>query len=285
MLKLIDGKKIAEKILLKTAEKVVRLKEKNSPPHLGVILIGNDKASEMYIKKKEEAAKKIGINFHLFRFPTTISKEKIINEIKLIQNNNTLTGLIIQLPVPEHLYVSEVLNAVDSSIDIDCLTDINLGKLIMNTFTIEPPTAGGVMTVLRELKINLVGKNICLVGMGILVGKPLANLLINARASVTTCNSKTKNLQKKCFQADIIVSGVGKRNLIRGNMIKKGAVVIDTGISFLKNKVVGDVNIAEAVKKARCVTPTPGGIGPITVALLLYNTAVCAEKLLSKKNL
>jgi methylenetetrahydrofolate dehydrogenase (NADP+)/methenyltetrahydrofolate cyclohydrolase len=124
----------------------------------------------------------------------------------------------------------------------------------------------------------LVGKNVCIVGMGILVGKPLANLLINARASVTTCNSKTKNLKQKCLAADIIVSGVGKKNLIRGNMVKKGAIVIDSGISFENGKLSGDVNVNEVLKNAKFVTPTPGGVGPITVALLLYNTVLCAEK-------
>jgi methylenetetrahydrofolate dehydrogenase (NADP+)/methenyltetrahydrofolate cyclohydrolase len=278
MQKLIDGKKIAEKILAETAKKVLTLKKKNITPKLGVVLIGNDPSSETYVRRKQAAAEKIGVKFELHRFPNSIKNSKIIEEIKKIQTGNNLSGLIIQLPVPEKLYTPELFNVVNHTIDVDCLTDVNLGKLVMNTKTIQPPTAGAVLKILEELNVDLVGKNVCIVGMGILVGKPLANLLINARASVTTCNSKTKNLKQKCLAADIIVSGVGKKNLIHGNMVKKGAIVIDSGISFENGKLSGDVNVNEVLKNAKFVTPTPGGVGPITVALLLYNTVVCAER-------
>jgi methylenetetrahydrofolate dehydrogenase (NADP+)/methenyltetrahydrofolate cyclohydrolase len=278
MRKLIDGKKIAEKILAETAKKVLALKKKNITPKLGVILIGNDKASLMYDTMKGKAAQKIGIDFDLHRFSTTITLAALVDKIRKIQEDTNLSGLIIQLPVPERLYKPELLNAVNPKIDVDCLTDVNLGKLVMNTQTIQPPTAGAVLKILEELNVDLVGKNVCIVGMGILVGKPLANLLINARASITTCNSKTKNLKQKCLAADIIVSGVGKKNLIRGNMVKKGAIVIDSGISFVNGKLSGDVNVNGVLKNAKFVTPTPGGVGPITVALLLYNTIVCAER-------
>ncbi len=278
MQKLIDGKKIAEKILAETAKKVLALKKKNITPKLGVILIGNDESSETYVRRKQAAAEKIGVKFELHRFPNSIKNSKIIEEIKIIQTKNNLSGLIIQLPVPEKLYTPELFNAVNPTIDVDCLTDINSGRLVMNTQTIQPPTAGAILKILAELNVDLVGKNVCIVGMGILVGKPLANLLINARASVTTCNSKTKNLKQKCLAADIVVSGVGKKNLIRGNMVKKSAIVIDSGISFVNGKLSGDVNVVEVLKNAKFVTPTPGGVGPITVALLLYNTVACAER-------
>jgi methylenetetrahydrofolate dehydrogenase (NADP+)/methenyltetrahydrofolate cyclohydrolase len=281
---LINGKSIAERILNQTQRKTILLKKRGTHPKLGVILIGNDQSSEMYVKKKGEAAKRIGVDFELYRFPITISLPNIIKKIKNLQATKKLTGLIIQLPVPERLYVTELFNSIDPEIDVDCLTDTNLGKLIMNTQSIQPPTAGAVMEILKNLSINLVGKNVCLVGMGILVGKPLANLLINARASITTCNSATKNITQKCLDADIIVSGVGKANLIKEKMVKKGAIVIDTGISFIHNKVVGDVALESVVNKARYTTPTPGGVGPITVALLLYNTVLCAEKKLKIKN-
>lgn len=283
MNKLIDGKAIAEQILKKTAQKVKELKKKKIIPRLGIVFVGNDRASEIYIKKKTEAAENIGISYNIFHFKKGLmSLPEMVKALKYLQKTRKLTGLIIQLPVPDKLYTSAVFNAVAPDIDVDCLTDINLGKLIMNTHTITPPTAGAVMEILKNLHINLVGKNVCLVGMGILVGKPLANILINARASVTTCNSKTKNIKQKCLDADIIISGVGKPNLIRGDMVKKGAIVIDTGISFVKNKVVGDVNVPEVLKKASYVTPTPGGVGPITVALLLHNTVLCAQKKIKK---
>lgn len=274
----IDGKSIAEKILVQTEKRVKNLKKRGIAPRLAVVLVGNDKPSETYVRKKAEAAKRVGIDFALHRFPLSIKKNDLIAEIKTIQKRKKLSGMIIQLPLPERLYVPEVMNAVDPRIDVDCLTNENIGKLVMNTQTIVPPTPGAVMSILDTLKIDVAGKNVTIVGMGALVGKPLAIMMANARASVTTCNSATKNIEKKCRAADILISGVGKKNLIRGDMIRRGAIVIDTGISF-EGGMHGDVNMDEVMRKAGYVTPTPGGVGPITVARLLWNTALCAELL------
>ena len=203
---------------------------------------------------------------------------ELVQEVDRIQREEKLSGLIVQLPLPEPLYTSEVLNAIPSHIDVDCLTNTNLGRLIMNTATIVPPTPGAVMSILHHLNVDLVGKNVTVVGVGALVGKPLSIMFMNARASVTTCNSATKDMKKKCLTADIIVTGVGKKDLLRGSMVKKGAIVIDTGIAYDEGKMHGDVSMKEVEKKARFVTPTPGGVGPLTVAHLLYNTVLCAEK-------
>ena len=189
-----------------------------------------------------------------------------------------MSGLIIQLPLPEHLYTPEVLNTIRPDADVDCLTDANLGKLIMKTNTLLPPTPGAVLTIIENLKIKLPGKNVTIVGMGALVGKPLAIMMVNEGASVTTCNSRTKNIKAKCLGADIIVTGVGKKYLLTGDMAPQGAVVIDTGIAFENGKVFGDVNVAEVKESAAYVTPTPGGVGPITVARLMLNTVLMAEQ-------
>lgn len=277
--KLIDGKLIAETILTEVTHEVQNLILQGKRPHLGIILVGNNPASEVYVRRKQAAAERVGIIFSLFRFPAETTQNELIQEIKRIQQKKRVSGLIVQLPIPEHLYTPDILNAVDPAHDVDCLTDVSVGRLAMNTQLVEPPTAGAVMEILRFHNVPLAGKNITLVGMGALVGKPLALLFINARASVTTTNSLIKPLSAKTKTADIIVSGVGKQNLVKGTMVKQSAIVIDAGIAFDKNgKVVGDVHLPSVQKKARLTTPTPGGVGPITVALLLRNTIILHKK-------
>ena len=279
---LIDGKAIAEKIRSSVAIEVKKLKKKNIKPKLGVILVGHDLPSQTYVNKKQQAAEAAGINFVLKQFPISISKNKLIDEIKKLQKKEKLSGLIIQLPLPEKLYVSEVINAVDPKIDVDCLTDTNIGKLVMCTNYIFPPTPYAVITILKEINFDVAGKNITIVGMGALVGKPLSIILSNAGASVTTCNSRTRDTKAKCLMADVVITGVGKKDLLRGDMVKTGAIVIDTGIVFENGKMYGDANKEEILSKASYFTPTPGGVGPITVALLLQNTVLCAKNNIKK---
>lgn len=275
---LINGKALAEKINQETTKRLKKLTGQGITPRLEVILVGDDAASAMYDRMKGAAAEKLGIGFALHQFPTTIKTIELIKKIKTIQERPNLSGLIIQLPLPDHLYIPKVLNAILPDIDVDCLTDVNLGKLIMKTNTLVPPTPGAVLTILEELKIKLPSKNVTIVGMGALVGKPLAIMMVNEGASVTTCNSRTKNIKEKCLMADIIVTGVGKKYLLGVEMVPEGATVIDTGISFEKGKVFGDVNVPEAQKRAAYITPTPGGVGPITVARLMLNTVIAAEQ-------
>jgi len=277
--KLIEGNKIAQIIEKKTEEKVAKLKKTGKSVKLAVILVGSDKPSQTYVKRKGLAAKKIGIEFILYEIEASISKEDLITKVKEIQKDPKLTGLIVQLPLPEPLYTTDVLNAILPEIDVDCLTDVNLGKLVMKTNTIVPPTPGAVITILKELGVNLIGKDVTIIGTGALVGKPLAIMMMNEGASVITVNSRTKNTKEKCLMADIIVTGVGKKDLLRGDMVKPNAIVIDTGVDFENGKMYGDVNVPEVLKNALWVTPTPGGVGPNTVARLLWNTAICAEKL------
>ena len=279
MTTIIDGKKIAAKIEKQTATQVALLTKKGIIPKLAVILVGKDKPSLTYIGRKKDAAQRVGVDFTLHQFPTNISKEDLIQAITDIQKDPQLTGLIVQLPLPERLYKPEVLNAINPAIDVDCLTDANIGKLVMKTNLIEPPTPWAVIKTLHEIKHNLIGKNITIVGAGALVGKPLAIMLVNELASVTTCNSHTQDIKKKCLNADVIISAVGKQNLITADMVKKGSVMIDTGISYADGKMHGDVDFKAVSKKTTFITPTPGGIGPVTVAKLLLNTVTCAKKI------
>ncbi|MEK7131221.1 MAG: bifunctional 5,10-methylenetetrahydrofolate dehydrogenase/5,10-methenyltetrahydrofolate cyclohydrolase [Patescibacteria group bacterium] len=279
MTKIIDGKLIAAKIETEISSRVVLLKQKGITPKLAVVLIGEDRPSRIYIKRKKEAAERVGIDFALHEFPENIEKTELIEAVNKIQTDPLLTGLIIQLPLPERLYVPEVLNAINTDIDVDCLTDCNIGKLVMKTNLIEPPTPWAVIKTLKEINFDLAGKNATIIGAGALVGKPLAIMLVNELASVTTCNSRTKDIKNKCLSADVIISAVGKKDILTADMVKEGTVVIDTGIVYVDGKMRGDVDFANVSLKTSYITPTPGGIGPITVAKLLLNTAICAEKI------
>lgn len=274
---IIDGKIIAETILRQTAERVARLQARGISASFGVVLVGDDKPSHTYVRKKGEMARQLGMEFVLETAAPQATTEEVVRIVHHLQADPSLCGLIVQLPLPDHIDTNIVLNSIRPDIDIDCLTDINLGKLVMNTQKIMPPTAGAVMSILEHLRVDLVGKNVTIVGVGPLVGKPLAIMMMNARASVATVNSKTKAVREKCLAADIIVTGVGKKNLLRGDMVSAGAIVIDTGVSFEAGAMSGDVNVAEVAPIAAYVTPTPGGVGPITIARLLLNTALCAE--------
>ncbi|KKU26131.1 MAG: Bifunctional protein FolD [Candidatus Magasanikbacteria bacterium GW2011_GWA2_46_17] len=276
---LIDGKSIAKKIEERTAERVALLKEKGIALKLAVILVGADKPSQTYVRRKGDAAKRVGIDFTLHNFSADISMEDLIKATMDIQNQKDLSGLIIQLPLPEPLYTTRVLNVIKPEVDVDCLTDVNLGKLVMRTNFLTPPTPGAVITILKELKVDLVGKNVTIIGAGALVGKPLAIMMMNERATVAVCNSASRDIKERCLSSDVIVTGVGRKDIVRGDMVSPGAIVIDTGISFENQKMYGDVNAEEVLEKASYVTPTPGGVGPITVANLLWNTLLSAEKM------
>ncbi|MBP9732503.1 MAG: bifunctional 5,10-methylenetetrahydrofolate dehydrogenase/5,10-methenyltetrahydrofolate cyclohydrolase [Candidatus Magasanikbacteria bacterium] len=277
--KIIDGKKLSEHILSSLAQEVTRLKKQGVTPKLAIVHVGEHQPSKTYIKRKEEAARLIGIDFELHSYPAETSKEDIVGYIKKIQKDKKLSGLIVQLPLPEPLFTEEVLNAIDPGVDVDCLTDGQLGKLVMKTNTIAPPTPGAVCEILEMLNIDVQGKHVVIVGAGALVGRPLSIMLLNKLATVTVCNSHTKNLKSITKKADIIVSAVGKKDLITKSHIKKGCVVIDTGIVFENKKMYGDVDFARVSKRASYITPTPGGVGPVTVALLLKNTVTQAKKM------
>jgi len=280
---IVNGPQIAQIIYKRLQRKVVNLKKRKITPKLGVILVGQDKPSQTYVRNKQRAAEKIGINFLLKQYKASITTVDLLKEIKKLQQKRYgLSGLIVQLPLPKHINTGKALEAINSQIDVDCLTQVNLGKLITGSYKLKPPTPAAILEILKFHQVKLKGKDIVVVGAGHLVGKPLTNLLMQAEATVTVCNKFTKNLKEKTKKADIIITGVGKYNLLKGSMIKKGAVVIDAGVSFYQGKMYGDINFKSVSKKAKLVTPTPGGVGPLTVAKLIENTVLCAENLINK---
>ncbi len=279
MVKIVDGKQIAESILDDLKARVQNLKNKGVEPALAVVLVGDNKPSQTYVKKKGEAAEKIGLTFFKFEFPASISKDDLISEIKKIQAEKNLSGLILQLPVPEALwpFTREIVNNIDINIDVDCLSHLALGRVMMNESPLTPPTPGAIMEILKHHKVDLKGKEVCLVGRGDLIGKPLAAMLNHEPVTLTTCGKSTPDLSVYTKTADIIITGVGKKDLVTGEMVKEGCVVVDAGVSFEDGKMYGDINFESISKKASNVTPTPGGVGPITVAKLLENTVKAAE--------
>jgi methylenetetrahydrofolate dehydrogenase (NADP+)/methenyltetrahydrofolate cyclohydrolase len=269
---IVDGKLIAGKILSRTRTMRASL---NFVPVLAVIQVGEDLASATYIRKKKEAAEAVGVRFLLYKFSSSISQSDLAGEIKKIQQQD-LSGLIIQLPLPQSIDKRKILNLLDPALDVDYLSWVSLGKLMIGDFELVPPAPSAILEILKFHKVPLKGKHVVVVGQGDLIGKPLVNLFLREPVTLTTCNRDTKDLGKITRQADILISGVGKYNLIRGLMVKKGAAVIDAGFVLHKGKMSGDVNVEEVAKVAALVTPTPGGVGPVTVAKLLENTVELA---------
>lgn len=275
-----DGKKIASEILEKLKTRVIALEEKNKKPALAVVLVGDDKPSHTYVRQKQKAAEKIGVKFYKFEFPSDIGKDKLIAGIKNIQKTHKLSGLIVQLPVPEALwpYTHEIVDNIDIRLDVDCLSHCALGRVMMNTSLVVPPTPGAIMEILKYYKIDLKELHVCLLGRGDLIGRPLASMLTHEKVALSVHGRSTKNLKWFTESSDIIVTGVGQKNLLTGDMVKVGVVVIDAGITFTDGKIGGDVDFDTVSKKASLITPVPGGVGPVTVAKLLENVVTSCEQ-------
>lgn len=279
MAKIVDGKAIAQQIYQRLSKQVIELVQHGQQPKLGVVLVGNDQPSHTYVRRKGEAAKKIGVGFLLKTLPASTTTEQLLKVVKQLQTARYgLTGLIVQLPLPKQINTGKILEAIHPQIDVDCLTQTNLGKLISGSYWLTPPTPGAILEILKYHKVTVKGKKIVVIGAGALVGRPLANLLIHEQATVSILNRSTPSLTEYTKSADIIVTGVGKHPILTGKMVKRGAVVVDAGVSFQAGKMYGDIDFASVAKKASVVTPTPGGVGPLTVAKLIDNTVKCTIK-------
>jgi methylenetetrahydrofolate dehydrogenase (NADP+)/methenyltetrahydrofolate cyclohydrolase len=267
-MKILDGKKLSEKILetLKKEIKSRRLKLK-----LAVILVGKNLASQVFINQKKKACEKVEIDFELYKFPAKISALDLKKEIKKIVKNPINSGVVIQLPLPPKFSPDEFLNLIFEEKDIDVLSEKSLGKFYQGALKISPPTVNGILRLLKNYKIKLKGKNVVIVGAGRLVGFPLATQLLKEKATLSVLNEFTKDTPFFTKKADILISAVGKPDLITGKMVKRGVIVIDAGTSVKKGKSVGDVDFKSVSKRAGYITPVPGGVGPLTVAYLLEN--------------
>ncbi|HNW71923.1 MAG TPA: bifunctional 5,10-methylenetetrahydrofolate dehydrogenase/5,10-methenyltetrahydrofolate cyclohydrolase [Candidatus Paceibacterota bacterium] len=274
MMKIIDGKKIRDDMLSKIKREVLDLPFR---PVFCDVLVGEDLVSKQYIKMKSKYAEKAGISFYDASFPSSISTEKLVEEIKRINNIENICGIIIQLPLPDSFDSKIILDAIDPSLDVDCLGNKNSERFYNNESNLGLPTALACMEILNSLNIDLKNKKIVILGQGELVGKPVASLLRFAGFEPIIVDSKTKNKEEFIKQADVIISGMGNGKYITGNMIKNGVVIIDAGTSESGASVVGDVDLDSVANKASFVSPVPGGVGPVTVAMLLNNVLQVAK--------
>lgn len=276
---LLDGKALSEKIKEEVKVEVAQLvEEKQITPGLAVILVGSDAASATYVASKAKSCKNAGIYSVVHEMPDSITQAELLETIARMNENPKLDGILVQLPLPKHIDTTIVLEAIDPLKDVDGFHPYNVGKLVSNLDTFLPATPFGVMRMFQEYGIELLGKNVCVIGTSDIVGKPMASLLSNAKATVTICNSKTKDLAFHTRAADIIVIAVGVPHLLKADMIKEGAIVIDVGINRLDTgKLTGDADFEDCKSKCSHITPVPGGVGPMTIAMLLKNTMKAAS--------
>ncbi len=275
---LIDGKELSQKIRKNVKNEIGILESVGVTPGLAVILVGDDPASKTYVSMKEKACEEAGIYSIVHKMPTSISQEKILEILDMINKNDYIDGILVQLPLPEHIDTNAIIEAIDHDKDVDGFHPFNVGRLVAGLDSFAPCTPLGVMKMLEEYNIDPKGKDVCVVGASNIVGKPMLNLLLNAGATVDICHIFTKDLKAHTKKADIIIVGVGKAGLITEEMVKDGAVVIDIGINRLKSgKLVGDVDFEKVSPKCSFITPVPGGVGPMTIAMLLENTLKAAK--------
>ncbi len=273
---IIDGKKQAEFIRNEIKKEISDLKKKSGKtPSLTVILIGDFAPSLIYVKNKEKSAREVGINSEIIRYPKNVSEKDILEKIEELNNNDEISGILVQLPLPSQISKQKIINAINPSKDVDGFNPINVGNLSSGYDSIVPCTPLGCLLLIKKIESNLAGKHAVIIGRSNLNGKPMAQLLLKENCTVTIVHSKTNDLQNECLKADILIAAVGVPNLIKKDWVKKNAIVIDVGINKVGEKVVGDVNFDELKDNVKAITPVPGGVGPMTIACLLKNTLTC----------
>ena len=277
---IIDGKKtsadIKEELRVETE---AFIKETGVTPGLAVVIVGSDPASQVYVRNKCLACDKVGFYSEKYEMPEDTTEDALVELIEKLNTDDKIHGILVQLPLPRHIDVEKVLLTIKPSKDVDAFHPYNTGKIMQGKYDFLPCTPAGVMELLKRYNVEIKGKDCVVIGRSDIVGKPMAMLLLQADGTVTICHSRTKDLAEKCKNADIIVAAVGRANFVSGDMVKEGAVVIDVGINRLENgSLCGDVNYAEAAEKASAITPVPGGVGPMTIAMLMKNTLTAAKK-------
>ena len=282
---LLNGKEFSKKLKNNLKIEVENLKkETNQTPGLAIILVGNNPASEVYVRNKVKDATNCGIYANLIRFEEMISEQELIDEVIKLNNDNTYHGLIVQLPLPKHINEQVIIDTISPDKDVDGFGILNKGKLFSGLESIESATPKGIMKLLEEYNIDPKGKHAVVVGRSNIVGKPMAIMLLNKHATVTICHSRTVNLSEITKQADILVVAIGKPKFITKDMVKEGAVVIDVGTNRVDDKLVGDVDFENVEPIASYITPVPGGVGPLTIASLLENTVIAFKNAINFKN-
>lgn len=278
MAELIRGKEIAQKVKNEVKSEVLQLDELGITPGLAVIVVGENAASRVYVNAKKKACEEVGIYSEEYALPKETSTQELLDLINTLNNKVDIDGILVQLPLPSGIDEKLVLETINPKKDVDAFHAENVGKIMIGDYQLLPCTPSGCMELIYSTGVDLTGKHCVVVGRSNIVGKPMAMLLLHQNATVTIAHSKTTNLEEICKQADVLVIAVGKANMITGDMIKEGAIVIDVGMNRLEDgKLCGDVDFASASEKAAFITPVPGGVGPMTIATLLKNTVTAAK--------
>lgn len=282
-MKILDGKAVSLKVKESVKVRADELKKFGIEPTLAVVLVGEDKASQTYVRAKEKACNEYGIKSVAHRLSENTTQNELLALINVLNLDDSIHGILVQLPLPKHIDTNVVLAAIDPRKDVDGFHAVNVGKLVSGLEGFVPCTPLGVMEILKEYGIDVAGLNAVVIGRSNIVGKPMANLLLNASATVTVTHSKTKNLKEICKNADLIVAAIGKPFFLKADMVKDGAIVVDVGINRLDDgRLVGDVDFDEVAPKCSYITPVPGGVGPMTIAMLLNNTILAAQAKIAK---
>jgi len=276
---IIDGKKAAAKLRENLKKKVVELKSiYNAVPGLTVILVGEDVPSKIYVRNKEKSAIEVGINSEVIRYPADLEEKALLDKINELNKNDKVSGILVQLPLPKHINKRKVIETINHGKDVDGFHPMNVGNLSSGYESSIPCTPYGCSLLIKKVEKNLSGKHAVVIGRSNLNGKPMTQLLLKENCTVTITHSKTKDLKKECLRADIIIAAVGIPKLVKGDWVKKDAIIIDVGINKTDSGLVGDVDFDEVFKVAKAITPVPGGVGPMTIACLLNNTVECFKK-------
>ena len=282
-MKILDGKAVSLKVKESVKVRAEELKKFGVEPTLAVVLVGEDKASQTYVRAKEKACNEYGIKSVAHRLSENTTQNELLALINVLNLDDSIHGILVQLPLPKHIDTNVVLAAIDPQKAVDGFHAVNVGKLVSGLDGFVPCTPLGVMEILKEYGIEVAGLNAVVIGRSNIVGKPMANLLLNASGTVTVTHSKTKNLKVICKNADLIVAAIGKPFFLKADMVKDGAVVVDVGINRLDDgRLVGDVDFDEVAPKCSYITPVPGGVGPMTIAMLLNNTILAAQAKIAK---
>ena len=273
---IIDGKKEAALLREEIKKEITSLKDKtNRVPGLTVILIGDFAPSQIYVRNKEKNSKEVGINSSIIKYSKDVTEAEVLKKIKELNSDKDVSGILVQLPLPDHIDKEKIINSIDPSKDVDGFNPINVGNLASGYNAIVPCTPLGCLMLLKKIEKNLSGKHAVIIGRSNLNGKPMAQLLLKENCTVLITHSKTKNLKEECLKADILIAAVGVAHLVKKDWVKDGSIIIDVGINKQGDKIVGDVSFEEVKDKVKAITPVPGGVGPMTIACLLKNTLEC----------
>lgn len=279
--KVIDGKEIAAQIRAELSKEIDELKSQGVTPGLAVIIVGEDPASQIYVRNKGKACEEIGMHSEIFEMPENTTEDEVLRKIDELNQDDSIDGILVQLPLPKTLDEKRLLNRIDPNKDVDGLHPVNIGRLVFGEKAFEPCTPQGCIELLKRSNVEISGAEAVVIGRSNLVGKPVAMMLLRENATVTICHSKTKDLPGVIRRADIVIAAIGQPKMITADMVKDGVAVIDVGTSRVDGKLFGDVDFDSVVHKAAAITPVPGGVGPMTITMLLVNTVKSARKRLS----